>query len=117
MNNLNEEYLAILLKKLPPKFKDPGNFFILCSIVNFNFDKALCDLGASINLMPFSMFRRLRLQEPKPTTISLQLANRLITYPRGIIEDVLVKVKKFIFPTDFIVLDMEKDEEVPIILG
>ncbi|XP_027337115.1 uncharacterized protein LOC113850771 [Abrus precatorius] len=114
---LNEECSEILLRKLPPKLKDPGSFTILCTIGNSYFDKALCDLGASINLMPFSVFRRLGMQEPKPTSISLQLADRSITYPRGIVEDVLVKVDKFIFPADFIVLDMEEDDEVPIILG
>ncbi|XP_027351189.1 uncharacterized protein LOC113862299 [Abrus precatorius] len=114
---LNEECSAILLRKLPPKFKDPGSFTIPCTIGNSYFDKALCDLGASINLMPFFVFRRLGMQEPKPTSISLQLADRSTTYPRSIVEDVLVKVDKFIFPADFIVLDMEEDDEVPIILG
>ncbi|XP_027338142.1 uncharacterized protein LOC113852086 [Abrus precatorius] len=114
---LNEECPAILLRKLPPKLKDPGSFTISCIIGNCYFDKALCDLGVSINLMPFSVFRRLGMQEPRPTSISLQLADRSITYPRGIVEDVLVKVDKFIFSADFIVLDIEKDDEVPIILG
>ncbi|XP_027364392.1 uncharacterized protein LOC113871495 [Abrus precatorius] len=114
---LNEECSAILLRKLPPKLKDPGSFTIPCTICNSYFDKALCDLGASINLMSFSMFKRLGMQEPKPTSISLQLVDRSITYPRGIVEDVLVKVDKFKFPADFIVFDMEEDDEVPIILG
>ncbi|XP_073277634.1 uncharacterized protein [Primulina huaijiensis] len=78
---------------------------------------ALCDLGASINLMPFSVFRKLGLGEPKPTRMSLQLADRSVKYPRGVIEDVLVKVDKFIFPADFVVLDMEEDMEMPLILG
>ncbi|XP_073304614.1 uncharacterized protein [Primulina huaijiensis] len=78
---------------------------------------ALCDLGASINLMPFSVFRKLGLGEPKPTRMSLQLANRSVKYPRGVIEDVLVKVDKFIFPADFVVLDMEEDMQMPLILG
>ncbi|KAJ8761414.1 hypothetical protein K2173_001545 [Erythroxylum novogranatense] len=104
---LNEECSAILSRKLPPKLKDPGSFTY----------KALMDLGASINLMPLSVFRKLGLTEPKPTTISLQLADRSITYPRGIIEDVLVKVEKFIFPVDFLVFDMEEDIDNPIILG
>ncbi|XP_068649550.1 uncharacterized protein [Aristolochia californica] len=77
----------------------------------------LCDLGASINLMPLSVCRKLGLGEMKQTTISLQLADRSIMYPCGIIEDVLVKVDKFIFPADFVVLDMEEDEKVPLILG
>ncbi|XP_027364442.1 uncharacterized protein LOC113871549 [Abrus precatorius] len=105
---LNEECSAILLRKLLPKLKEPGSFTIPCTIGNSYFDKALYDLGASINLMPFSVFKRLGMQEPKPTSISLQLADRLITYPRGIVEDVQVKVDKFMFPTDFIVLDMEE---------
>ena len=114
---LTKESSAILQKKLPPKLKDPGSFTIPCTIGKSYFDRALCDLGASINLMPLSVFRKLGLGEVKPTTISLQLADRSIKYPRGVIEDVLVKVDKFIFPADFIVLDMDEDEEIPLILG
>ena len=80
-----------------------------CVIGELHIEKALSDLGASINLMPLSIFQKLNLGEITPTTITLQLADRSITYPRGIIEDVLVKVDKFIFSVDFIVLDMEKD--------
>ncbi|KAH9770116.1 hypothetical protein KPL71_012262 [Citrus sinensis] len=79
--------------------------------------KALCDLGASINLMPLSVFKQLGVGECRPTTVTLQLADRSHAYPEGKIEDVLVKVDKFIFPVDFIVLDFEADKEVPIILG
>ena len=114
---LTEECSAILQKKLPPKLKDPGSFTIPCMIGNSLFEKALCDLGASINLMPLSVYKKLGLGEAKPTTVSLQLADRSIKYPRGMIEDVLVKVDKFIFPVDFIVLDMEEDQDIPIILG
>jgi len=114
---LTEESTTILQNKLPPKLKYPGSFSILCTIGNTYFDKALCDLGASINLMPLSIFRKLGLGEPKATTVSLQLADWSIKYPRGMIEDVLVKVDKFIFPADFIVLDMIEDREIPIILG
>ena len=114
---LTEESSAILQKKLPPKLKDPGSFTIPCTIGKSYFDRALCDLGASINLMPFSVFRKLGLGEVKLTTISLQLADRSIKYPRGVIEDVLVKIDKFIFPADFIVLDMDEDEKIPLILG
>ena len=67
--------------------------------------------------MPLFVFRTLGLREPKPTSVSLQLANRSIKYPRGVIEVVLVKVEKLYFPADFIVLDMEEDREVPLILG
>jgi len=79
--------------------------------------KALCDLRASINLMPLSIFKRLGIGEVKPTMITLQLADRSVTYPYGIVEDVLVKVDKFIFPADFVVFDMKEDTKVPIILG
>src|SRR3954466_700622 len=81
------------------------------------FNNALCDLGASVNLMPFSLFEKLGFEDVKPKTISLQLAARSIVYPRGIIEDMLIKVKHFIFPVDFIVLDMEEDRNIPLILG
>ena len=115
--NLTEEYSVILQRKLPQKLKDPGNFTILCTIENSIFKKALCDLGVSIDLMSLSIFRRLRLGEARLTTVTLQLANRSLKQPMGVIEDVLVKVDKFIFPVDFIVLDMEEDKEIPIIQG
>ena len=115
--NLTEECSAILQRKLPQKLKDPGGFTIPCTIRNAIFERSLCDLGASINLMPLSIFKRLGLGEARPTTVTLQLADRSLKHPRGVIEDVLVKVDKFIFPADFIVLDMEEDKEIPIILG
>ena len=104
---LTKECNAILQRKFPPKLKDPGSFTIPCIIGDF--DKVLCDLGASVNLMPLSIFRKLEIGEMKPTTISLQLADRTIKHLRGIIEDVLIKVDKFIFPANFFVLDMEED--------
>ncbi|XP_062080310.1 uncharacterized protein LOC133785064 [Humulus lupulus] len=97
--------------------KDPGSFAIPCTIGNFYCGMALCDLGASINLMPMSIFKQLGIGEVRPTTVTLQLADRSLAHPDGKIEDVLVRVDKFIFPTDFIVLDYEADREVPIILG
>ncbi|KAL1826556.1 hypothetical protein ACET3Z_004968 [Daucus carota] len=106
---LTEECSAVLQQKLPPKLKDPGSFTIPCTIGQLSFDKCLCDLGASINLMPLSIFSQLGLPELKPTNMSLQLADRSITYPRGIVEDVLVKVDKLIFPADFVILDFEED--------
>ena len=115
--NLTEKCSAILHRKLPQKLKDSGSFTISCTIGNSIFERALCDLGASINLMPLSIFRRLGLGKARPTTVTLQLADRSLKHPRGVIEDVLVKVDKFIFPADFIVLDMEEDKEIPIILG
>ena len=104
-------------KKLPPKLQDPGSFAIPFSIGNQVFGKTLYDLGASINLMLLSMFKRLRLGEQKSTTINLQLADRSYQHPRGIIENILVKMGKFIFLADFVILDMEEDDTVPIILG
>ena len=115
--NLTEECSAILQRKLLQKLKDPGSFTIPCTIGNAIFERALCDLGASINLMPLSIFKRLGFGEARPTTVTLQLADRSLKHPRGVIEDVLVKVDKFIFPAYFIVLDMEEDKEIPIILG
>ena len=115
--NLTEECSAILQRKLPQKLKDPGSFIIPCAIGNAIFERALCDLGASINLMPLSIFKRLGIGEARPTIVTLQLADRSLKHLRGLIEDVLVKVDKFIFLADFIVLDMEEDKEIPIILG
>ena len=114
---LSKECSAILQKKLPPKLKDPGSFTIPCAIGTAVFERALCDLGASINLMPWSIFKKLKLGEARPMTITLQLADRSLTHPRGIIDDVLVKVDKFIFPVDFIILYMQEYKEVLIILG
>ncbi|XP_062104040.1 uncharacterized protein LOC133815189 [Humulus lupulus] len=114
---LTEECSAILQRKLPQKLQDLGSFTIPCTIGKFECKHALCNLGASINLMPLFVFRKLGLGEAKPTTITLQLAYRSIKHPRGVIEDVLVKVDKFIFPADFIVLDMEEDANIPIIFG
>src|SRR4051812_8750798 len=114
---LAEESSSLLKKKLPPKLKDPGSFSIPCMIGDVKFGNALCDLGASVNLMPYSLFVKLGIGEMKNTTISLQLADRSIVYPRGIVEDILIKVEHFIYPIDFVVLDMEEDRNMPLILG
>ncbi|XP_062086335.1 uncharacterized protein LOC133792444 [Humulus lupulus] len=114
---LTEGCSAMLKSKMPPKLKDPGSFTIPCSIGGRDVGRALCDLGASINLMPMSVFKKLGIGEARPTTVTLQLADRSMAHPEGKIEDVLVQVDKFIFPTDFIILDYEADRDVPIILG
>ncbi|XP_014499209.1 uncharacterized protein LOC106760260 [Vigna radiata var. radiata] len=104
-------------KTLPPKFKDPGSFTIPCTIGNHDIGKALIDLGASINLMPLSILKKIGGLEAKPTRMMLQLADRSIKYPYGVVEDVVVKVDKLQFPVDFVVMEMEEDVEIPLILG
>ncbi|KAK4721407.1 hypothetical protein R3W88_011640 [Solanum pinnatisectum] len=99
------------------KKEDPGAFIILCTIGMLQFAKALCDLGASINLMPYAIYKQLGLGEPKTTTMRLLIADRSIKHPMGILYDILVKVDRFIFPADFVILDYEIDAEIPIILG
>ncbi|XP_061349644.1 uncharacterized protein LOC133294895, partial [Gastrolobium bilobum] len=114
---LTQESSQYLLSKIPPKLGDPGSFTILCTIGDHYIGRALCDVGASINLMPLSVYKKLKVGEPNPTTVTLQLADRSLVYPEGKVENVLVKVDKFILPADFIILDYEEDREVPIILG
>ena len=84
---LTEECNTILQRKLPPKLKDPRSFTIPCTIGDFDFDKVLCDLGANVNMMSLSIFKKLELKEVKPTMVSLKLVDRSIKHPRGIIED------------------------------
>ncbi|GKC11714.1 DNA-directed DNA polymerase [Tanacetum coccineum] len=114
---MNERCSTVLLNKLPLKEKDPGSFTIPCDIGNLHIDNALADLGASISLMPYSMYEKLGLGEPKPTRMSLELADRSIQYPQGIAENVLIKVDKFVLLIDFVILDMREDTRIPIILG
>jgi len=108
---------AIIQRIIPPKHKDPGSVTILCSIGEIAVGKALIDLGANINLMPLSMCWQLGELEIRPTRMTLQLADRSITRPYGVIEDVLVRVKHLIFPADFVVIDIEEDVDIPLILG
>ncbi|KAJ9560618.1 hypothetical protein OSB04_005778 [Centaurea solstitialis] len=114
---LTKECSALLTSKIPPKQKDPGSFTIPCSIGGKEVGHALCDLGASVNLMPLSVFNKLEIGEVRSTTVTLQLADRSIVFPKGKIEDILVQVDKFIFPADFLVLDFEADRNCPIIVG
>ncbi|GKA83675.1 reverse transcriptase domain-containing protein, partial [Tanacetum coccineum] len=107
----------MLLKKLPKKLGDPGKFLILCNFPGMDVCHALADLGVSINLMPLSIWKKLSLPELTPTRMTLELADRSITYPKGLAEDVFVKVGKFHFPTDFVVVDFEADPRVPLMLG
>ncbi|KAA3483471.1 Transposon Ty3-I Gag-Pol polyprotein [Gossypium australe] len=114
---LNATCSVILQNRLPQKLKDPGSFTIPCLIGSLNIDSALADLGASINVMPYSLFKRLGLGKPKQTRMSIQLADKTVRIPRDIIEDVLVKIDKFVFSVDFVVLDMDEDNKIPLILG
>nr|GEZ84366.1 reverse transcriptase domain-containing protein [Tanacetum cinerariifolium] len=114
---LNENCSAMLLKKLLEKLGDPGKFLIPCDFSGMDVCRALADLGASINLMPFSIWKKLSLPELTPTWMTLKLADRSITHPKGVAEDVYVKVGKFHFPTNFVVVDFEADPRVPLILG
>ena len=118
---LTEKVSAIIECKTPVKYKDPGCPTISVNIGGTCVEKALLDLGASVNLLPFSMYKQLGVGKLKPTTITLSLADRSIKIPKGTVEDVLIQVDKFYYPMDFVVLDTEPvvvgANHVPIILG
>ncbi|GJR65347.1 reverse transcriptase domain-containing protein [Tanacetum coccineum] len=114
---LNENCSAVILNKLPKKLGDLGRFLIPCEFSGINTCNALADLGASINLMPYSVWKDLSLPELTPTCMTLELVDRSITEPIGIAKDVRLMVGKFQFPADFMVVDFEPDPRVPLILG
>ena len=118
---LTEQVSSIIQCKTLVKYKDLGSPTISVNIGGTCIDKALLDLGASVNLLPYSVYKQLGLRELKPTSITLSLADRLVKIHKGIVEDVLVKVDKFYYLVDFVVLDMEPvaggTNQVPIILG
>ncbi|KAG8489221.1 hypothetical protein CXB51_017300 [Gossypium anomalum] len=114
---LNAVCSAILQNKLPNKLKDLGSFTIPCLIGSLDMNNTLADLEPSINVMPYKMFKQPGLGKPKQTWMSIQLVDKTIRFPRGIVEDVLVKIDKFIFPVDFVFLGIEEDSNVPLILG
>ena len=118
---LTEQVNAIIQSKYPVKYKDPGTPTISVNIGGNCIDKALLDLGASVNLMPYSVYKQLGLGELQPTNITLSLADRSVKIPMGMVEDILVKIDKFYYPVDFVVLDTEPNSNepnhVPIILG
>ncbi|GJR56959.1 reverse transcriptase domain-containing protein [Tanacetum coccineum] len=114
---LNENCSAVILNKLPKKLGDPGRFLIPCEFSGINTCNALADLGPSINLMPYSVWKNLFLPELTPTCMTLEQADRSISEPIGIAEDVYVTVGKFQFLADFVVVDFEPDPRVPLILG
>ena len=118
---LTKQVSAIIECKTPVKYKDPGCPTISVNIGGISVEKALLDLGASVNLLPYSMYKKLGLGELKPTSITLSLADRSIKIPKGTIDDVLIQVDRFYYPVDFVVLDTEPvsvgPNLVPIILG
>ena len=118
---LIEQVSAIIQSRNPVKYKDPGSPTISVNIGGNCIDKSLLDLGASVNLLPYSVYKQLGLGELKPTNITLSLADRSVKIPKGIVEDVLVKIDKFYYPVDFVVLDIEpianEPNHVPIIIG
>ena len=115
--NLTATCSAIIEQKLPTKMKNPGSFTIPCSIEKYEFKKALCESGASKNLMPISVVQRLNLGELTSTAITLQMVDRSMAHPEGILEDVLFKVGKFIFLVDFVIMKIEEDTQIPLLLG
>ncbi|KAM1519914.1 hypothetical protein ACFX1Z_022665 [Malus domestica] len=118
--HVSENVSAMLQRKLPTKCKDPGSFTIPCVIGNTRFDSAMLDLGASINVMPYSVYASMNLGELKNDGVIIQLADRSNAYPKGVLEDVLVQVDHLIFPADFYVLDMEDtghSPPPPLLLG
>ncbi|GJX40964.1 reverse transcriptase domain-containing protein [Tanacetum coccineum] len=112
---LNENCLAVILKKLPKKLEDPGKFLIPCGFSEFKC-KALADLCDSINLMPLSVWKKLGLPKIISTRMTLKLANWSVCTPAGIARDVFVLVGRFTFPADFVIVDYESDPRVPLIL-
>ncbi|XP_028771250.1 uncharacterized protein LOC114728500 [Neltuma alba] len=114
---LTKEITSVIKPNVPFKCKDPSSFTIPCLMGDKFECRALCDLESTVNLMSLSVFKKLQLGEVNPTTVTLQLADRSLSYPYGIIKDVLVKVDSFIYPADFIVLDIEEDKEIPLIVG
>ncbi|GJT28416.1 reverse transcriptase domain-containing protein [Tanacetum coccineum] len=117
ITTVNAECSAIIMNKVPEKLEDPGKFLIPCALQELNRTSALADSGASINLLPHSIYKQLGLGALTPTRMTLELANRSITHPMGIAEDVVVRVDGFTFLADFVVVNFEPDPRVPIILG
>ncbi|XP_050875820.1 uncharacterized protein LOC127079486 [Lathyrus oleraceus] len=115
---LTETCSAILQgMKIPTKKKDLGVVTIPCTIGDRSFKKALIDLGASVSLMPLSIYKKLGIGVVQDTRMTLQFADYSVKKPYGIVDDVMVKIDKFVFPVDFVILEMPEDEKIPLILG
>ncbi|XP_070028879.1 uncharacterized protein [Nicotiana sylvestris] len=115
--NVTHRVSSIIVTSTIQKKEDPGAFTIPCTIGAHDFARALCDNGASINLMPLAIYKQAGLGMPRPTSMRLQMADRSIKRPVGIVDNVLVRVGKFHLPADFVILDCAVDKEIPIILG
>ncbi|XP_052625040.1 uncharacterized protein LOC128132484 [Lactuca sativa] len=107
---VGENVSAVLQKRLPQKCKDPGVFTVPCKLGNLHVPRAMLDLGASINVLPFSIFKTLNIGTLKKTGVIIQLADRFLVHPKGVLEDLLVQVNELVFPADFYVLDMDDDD-------
>ncbi|XP_075100713.1 uncharacterized protein LOC142176595 [Nicotiana tabacum] len=114
---LTQTCSTVVTRPVAEKLSDPGSFTIPCTIGNFDFAKALCDLGANINIMPLVIYKRSGIGRARPTSMLLQLADRAVKRLFGILDDVLIQVGKFVLPANFVILDCKVDEEIPIILG
>ncbi|GJS88152.1 reverse transcriptase domain-containing protein [Tanacetum coccineum] len=114
---LSDESSAMIQNKVPPKLGDPESFLIPCTFSKTFSCNALADLGASINLMTYSLYVKLSIKTLKPTKMYVRLADRSFQHPIGIAENMLVEVGKFTFPVDFVILEKEEDHKVPFILG
>ncbi|CAM8940836.1 unnamed protein product [Rhodiola kirilowii] len=117
---MSRNILAVMQRKVPPKCGDPGTYTIPCKIGNIRIENCILDLGASINVLPFSLYSCLRIGPLEPTGLTIQMADRSCKQPKGKIEDVLVRVGELVFPADFYVLKMENDgltDHAPILLG
>nr|XP_009762574.1 PREDICTED: uncharacterized protein LOC104214582 [Nicotiana sylvestris] len=114
---LTQTCSAVVTKPMAQKMSNPGSFTILCTIGSYAFAKALCDLGASINLIPLAIYTKLGIGRARTILMLLQLADHTVKRSTWILDDVLVQVGKFVFPADFVILDYQVDEEIPTILG
>ncbi|XP_056691693.1 uncharacterized protein [Spinacia oleracea] len=116
-SELTESCSALIQHSFPPKLNDSGSFSIPCRIQKLKFDNALCDLGASVSILPYKIYEKLNRGDLSPTAMSLQLADRSVMLPLGRIEDVPLVVGKLTFLVDFVVLDIDEGAHTPIILG
>ncbi|RYQ95428.1 hypothetical protein Ahy_B08g090709 [Arachis hypogaea] len=114
---MNKECSALIQPEMPTKRKDPGSFHIPCAIGETMFDKGFYDLGASINLMPLSLMKKLQINELMSTDVVIRLADKTQKQAVGVVENVLVKVGNYFFPTDFVIVEIEESHLHPIILG